>query len=79
MTLEFRFRLTLFPGFPWCGSISACLAPESGAVWVSQVLVRFSPHMPRPRTPTAPQKSRLGAFLVLASVTLTTSPTVFML
>ena len=36
---------------------------------------RFSPHMPRPLTPTVPPKSYQSDFFVLASVALKTSPT----
>ena len=40
---------------------------------------RFSPHMPRPRTPTAPRKSYQIDFSVLASIALRMSPTALML
>jgi hypothetical protein len=50
----------------------------SGNDEVSQVLVHFSPYMPRSTTATVPRESHHFDSSVLASVSLTTSPTAFM-
>jgi len=50
----------------------------TGTIRVSQVLVRFSPHMPRSSwTPTDPRKAHQCAFSVLASGPLKSSPSAF--
>lgn len=61
------FGLPPFPGFPFGGSISACLITAPGTAEVSQVLGRFSSHMPDASTPTGPPVSRQGETFVSAS------------
>ena len=72
---EFRFRLNSVSGFsltclniriPW---------PPVRKQWGLTSSCRFSPYMPRSKTPTVPRKSRHCDFSVLASVITKTSPT----
>ena len=78
--MDFRFRFASVSGFPltWLTIRIPC-SDRQETDEVSQVLVRFSPHMPRSRTLAVPRESHHCDSSVLASVTLTTSPTAFML
>ena len=75
----FRFRIASVSGFPllWLNIRIPC--PDSGNRKGLASSYRFSPHMPRPWTPTAPRESNQIDSSVLASVALKTSPTAFML
>jgi hypothetical protein len=75
----FRFRYASLSGFPLLWLYNRIPCPDSGHDKDLTSSCRFSPHMPRPRTPAAPRKSYHTDFSVLASVTLKTSPTAFML
>ncbi len=67
--------MSRFP-LSWLNSRPPC--PASGNDKGLTSSCRFSPHMPRPWTPTAPRNSHPIDFSVLACVALKTSPTAFL-
>ena len=71
----FRFLPTSVSRFPlsWLNISIPCTVSGNSIDLASSC--RFSPHMPRPLTPTAPPKPYQDDFFVLASVALKTSPT----
>ena len=64
---------------PVCGSPAAYPRQPTRKRWGLASSCRFSPHMPRSRTSAVPRESHHYDSSVWASVTLTTSPTAFIL